>query len=139
MLKMDVAIKALTSQANDIERDIETASERALDAAAEEASRRYDAHKQQTYDRGPAILPSGKPAWEQTGAWKESTEIESRLGERVVSSPGQEWKEEHLYDLPNSPIDGKNRSNKAQENTIEEDEDAIVDAFEREFLSSLGF
>ncbi len=138
MLSMDVDAAALTSQANDIERDIERAAERALDAAATKAEEGVQARKQETYDRGPAILPSG-PAWVQTGAWKESTEIESRPGERVISSPGQDWKSERLADLPTSKIDGKNRSNPAFQTTADEDEDAIVDAFEREFLSSLGF
>lgn len=114
-IKVDLsAVQKLKGMASHLPRAVENG----LEQGARVVLKEKQGEVKKTYDRPiPRRPKSGKPYWTRTGNFRRGQAIERPSNtERLVTTQGPASRYEgRLAHLPNSPIDGVNRSNPAAE------------------------
>lgn len=139
MLDIDIKDNGLAQALADAGLKVAPALEKALDVAAKRA---LDAKKREvakTYARPIPRNKNGKPKWERSGDWQRDQVILRDPGQRTIGPLGNsEAYEERLATLPTGP-DGVKRTNPAAEKAFDVTEKQVQAIFEQELLGALGY
>jgi hypothetical protein len=130
------AIQGLNAASAKMPRAIEQGLDRAATVVLQQKQRQVSV----TYKRAiPRRKKSGKPYWKRSGDFQRGQAIQASPGQRLILTANQAARyERRLSRLPNSPIDGVNRSNPAAENTVRIVQPQIGPVFEQEVRNALG-
>lgn len=139
MLDIEIKDNGLAQALADAGYNVAPAIEKALDVAAKRALDAKSKEVAKTYARPIPRNGKGNPKWRRSGDWARDQVILRDPGMRTVGPLGNsEDYEERLATLPTGP-DGVNRTNPAAERAYDVTEQQVAAIFEQELLNALGF
>lgn len=136
---MDIRLDlSALNRLDDVARNAPQAVEGALDRTAQVVLNAKVRQVRKTYARAIPKRKNGTPMWKRSGDWLEGQSIESKPGERTITTTGNAEKyESRLANLPTG-AGGVNRTNKAAENAARIVEPQVARVFESELKNRLG-
>ncbi len=129
----DVARQLASTRAN-----LPRALEAGLDAAAQVVFNAKTREINRTYARPIPRRKNGKPYWTRSGDWLRGQQINKGVLMREILTANRASNYEgRLANLPNSPIDGKNRTNAAAPEALRKTSPVQVDAVFRQAVANI--